>query len=205
MQTTPVQRTEWEKMNSTIDQTKFEKQAIFEVSLKLLREGRFHAVPLDEIAYLANISAAMMDRIFKTREKLLEELTTVVTLQIQKELDASGQDGGSLKERFLSAWLTLYQFYIRYPDVIAFIDQFETLKKSLDPLPLKHPATLQSLIDLVSDESFASDTPKETLAWLLHENALSAAKLNMHCPSPTTPLTVAEIFWKGITVPRQIR
>ena len=186
-------------MNSVIDQTKFEKQAIFEVSLKLLREGRFHAAQLDEIAYHANISAAMMDRIFKTREKLLQELTTVVTLEIQKELDASGQHGASLKERFLSAWLTLYQFYMRYPDVIAFIDQFETLKKSLDPLPVKHPATLQALIDLVSDESLGSDTSGETLAWLLHENALGAAKLNTHRSSPTTPLTVAEIFWKGIT------
>ena len=186
-------------MNSVIDQTKFEKQAIFEVSLKLLREGRFHAVQHDEIAFLAKISAAMMERIFKTREKLLEELTTVVILHIQKELEASGQNTSSLKERFLSSWLSLYQFYTRYPDVIAFIDQFENLKKSLDPVPVKHPATFQSLIDLFSDGTLTFDTPGETLAWLLHENALGAAKLNMRCPSPANPLTVAEIFWKGIT------
>jgi AcrR family transcriptional regulator len=185
-------------MNSTIDQTRFEKQAIFQVSLRLLREGRFHAMTLNEIAHLANISAAMMECVFKTREKLLEELTDVVTLQIQKELDASIQIAGSLKDRFFNAWLALYQFYTRYPDVIAFIDQYENLKKSLDPLPVKHPATFQSLIDLFNEGTIASDTPGETFAWLLHENALSAAKMNTHHPSPVDPLIVAEIFWKGI-------
>lgn len=153
---------------------------------------------MDEIAFLANISAAMMERVFKTREKLLEELATVVTLQIQKELDTSGQITASLKERFLSAWLALYQFYTRYPDVVAFIDQFENLKKSLDPLPIKHPATFQSLIDLFNDDNIASDTPRETLAWLLHENALSAAKMNMRHPFPTDPRIVAEMCWRGM-------
>ena len=197
MQTTSKQLTR-KQMNLTIDQTRFEKQAIFEVSLKLLSEGRFHAMKMDEIAFLANISAAMMERVFKTREKLLEELATVVTLQIQTELDASGQNTASLKERFLSSWLALYQFYTRYPDVVAFIDQFENLKKSLDPLPIKHPATFQSLIDLFNDDNIASDTPRETLAWLLHENALSAAKMNLHHPSPTDPRIVAGMFWRGM-------
>lgn len=186
------------QMNLAIDQTRFEKQAIFEASLKLLREGRFHAMKMDEIAFLANISAAMMARVFKTREKLLEELATVVTLQIQHELDAFRQNSASLKERFLNSWLALYQFYTRYPDVVAFIDQFENLKKSLDPLLIKHPATFQSLIDLFNDDNIASDTPRETLAWLLHENALSAAKMSIRHPSSTDPRTVAEMFWRGI-------
>ena len=188
-------------MSLTIDQTRFEKQAIFQVSLRLLREGRFHATTMGEIAHLANISAAMMERIFKTREKLLEELRNVVTLQIQQELDASVQITGSLKDRFLNAWLALYHFYTRYPDVIAFIDQYENLKKSLDPLPVKHPATFQSLIDLLKDDKITSATTGETLAWLLHENALSAAKMNTRHLSPPDPRTVAEIFWKGITLP----
>ena len=153
---------------------------------------------MDEIAFLANISGAMMEHVFKTREKLLEELTTVVMLQIQEELDASRQNTATLKDQFLNSWLALYQFYTRYPDVMAFIDQLENLKKALYPLPVKHPATFQPLIDLFNDDNITSDTPGETLAWLLHENALSAAKMNMHHPSPAEPHVVAEMFWKGI-------
>lgn len=185
-------------MNTTIDQTISEKQAIFKVSLQLLREGRFHAAQLSEIAYRAKMSDAMMDRVFKTREKLLQELTAVVIQHIRSEVDEAGKHNSNLKDRFICAWMALYQFYTRHPDVIAFVDQFENLKQILQLEQVVHPANFQTLIDLFADHTLNVDTPRETLAWLFHENALSAAKMNARATIPSDPKKLADIFWKGI-------
>ena len=75
------------EMNITIDQTRHEKLAIFAVALKLLREGKFHATPMDEIAYLSRISNVLMEHVFDTRERLLEELSDAMLRQIETETE----------------------------------------------------------------------------------------------------------------------
>lgn len=185
-------------MNIKIDQTRAEKQTIFKVSLELLKEGRFHAAQLSEIAFRAKMSDALMERIFLTREKLLQELTAVVIERIRSEVDEAGKYESDLKERFINAWMALYQFYTRHPEVIAFVDQFETLKQILEPEHFIHPASLKTLVDLFADERLHDDTPRETLAWLFHENALSAAKINARAAKPSQPRKLAEMFWRGL-------
>lgn len=188
-------------MNIAIDQTRLEKQAIFEVSLKLLREGRFHATPMTEIAYLSKISGALMDHVFQTREELLLELSNTLLRRIEVEVIDACKRGAGFRECLLNVWSALYVFYTRHPDAISFIEQFDHVNNKRFVPQVPHPGKLETLVALFKDqeEDLLADTTAETFAWLLHENALGAAKMNIvNKQYPISPRMLAEMFWKGI-------
>lgn len=188
-------------MNITIDQTRLEKVAIFEVSLKLLREGKFHATPMNEIAYLSKISGALMDHVFQTREELLAELSNTMLRRIEEEVAEACKRGVDFRDCLLNAWSALYLFYARHPDAISFIEQFDNLNSMRFVPEVPHPGKLDTLIALFRGRAdLLADTTPETLAWLLHENALGAAKMTVvNKQYSISPRKLAEIFWNGIT------
>lgn len=188
------------KMSIAIDQTRLEKMAIFEVSLKLLREGKFHATPLTEIAYLSKISSALMYQVFQTREELLVDLSNTILRRIEEDVVQACKRGVDFRDCLLNAWSALYLFYTRRPNVISFIEQFDNLdcKRFVQDVP--HPGKIETLVTLFrGQQGLSADTTPEALAWLLHENALGAAKMNLvSAEYSITPRKLAEIFWKGI-------
>lgn len=187
-------------MNFTIDQTRLEKMAIFEVSLRLLREGKFHATPMTEIAYLSKISGVLMDHVFQTREELLVELSNTMLKKLEEVVVEACKRGADFRDCLLNVWSALYLFYTAHPDAISFIEQFENLnnKRSVPELP--HPGKLDTLVTLFSgQQDLLLETTPEALAWLLHENALGAAKMNvLNKQYSISPRKLAEIFWNGI-------
>ena len=188
------------EMNIAIDQTRHEKLAIFAVALKLLREGKFHATPMAEIAYLSRISNVLMEHVFDTRERLLEELSDAMLRQIETETEEACKKGETFRECVLNCWTALYNFYTRYPDTISFMEQFETLKSRLFIADRTHPGKLKSLVNLFNEQKdLSTETTPQALAWLLHENAMSAAKMNVQNAHTVPPHRLAEIFWNGIS------
>lgn len=191
-------------MNVAIDQTRMEKRAIFEVSLRLLKEGKFHATPMAEIAYLSKMSDLLMEHVFESREKLLTELSEMMIRKIETKIQEASAQRFDFKDRVFDCWIALYQFYTRFPDMISFVEQFDNVKHLPSPLKLVHPGRSSALIDLFTEqEQIAVETAPETLAWLLHENALSAAKMNvLNANYSMSPERLAEFFWNGLIGPQ---
>jgi hypothetical protein len=104
----------------------------------------------------------------------------------------------------MDAWLALYKYYTKNPDVIAFIEQFENLR----PLPnfarLSHPGNSKPLVDLFTNtqvEENGTLLKPETLASLFHANVLMVAKMSASGtinPLQNKPEHFAKIFWKGL-------
>ena len=189
------------EVGATIDQLRPEKQRIFEVSLRLLREGRFHARPMAEIAFLARMSNALMDVTFESRDKLLAELMEATLSEIEKPVKEAGLKSATFKDRFFNSWNALFQFYSRVPDAISFVEQFEHIKHFAYPVDLIHPGKSKSLVKVFQCQSdLITDFPSEVLACLLHESALTAAKMNVvrRWDVPPDPSRLVEILWNGI-------
>lgn len=189
------------EINARIDQMRPEKQRIFEVSLRLLSEGRFHATSMAEIASLAKMSSAMMDIAFESRDKVLAELMEATLSNIERPVREAGLTSATFKDRFFKSWQALFQFYSQHPHAISFVEQFEDIQRRAYPVDLVHPARLKSLVEIFRFQTdLKTDMPPESLAWLLHENALTAAKMNVvrSCNVSSSAYRLVDILWKGI-------
>src|SRR3954469_7307806 len=106
--------------NIHIDPLRLEKKEIFNASLKLLNEGKFHATSMNEIAFYAKLTESTIHYIFESREKLLEELSQNLTSEIIKTVKEADKNSILFKDKFLSIWNALYQYYLQAPAVISF-------------------------------------------------------------------------------------
>lgn len=180
-----------------------EKRAIFQASLKLLREGKFFATPLSEIAFQANLSGTLIRDVYESREKLLEELSESLTEQIVITIEDALKNSVGRKERFFQSWMALYKYYTLYPDAIAFIEQFDNLKALQNADKIVHPAKSKPLTELFHREELTageSTGSTETLAYFFHANVLTAAKIKTseRFVSVSSPEVLSEILWNGM-------
>lgn len=182
-----------------IDILAMEKNAIFDASLKLLRAGKFQGTPLAEIAFLSRMSSRLIENVFETRERLLGELSVSLTSKIIEIIEDAGARSRSFRESFFHVWTALYKYYTRNPDVIAFMEQFESIKVSKDPRVI-HPANSAALIELFTHPDCPFENT-ETLAAIFHSNVLSAAK--MSSASDFNDLNLqpdffSQLLWNGL-------
>ena len=178
-----------------------EKNAIFDASLKLLKAGKFQGTPLVEIAFLSRMSSRLIENVFATREELLGELSSTLTSRIIGIIEDAGARSTSFRESFFYIWNALYKYYTRNPDVIAFMDQFETIKVSQKAPRMVHPANSTPLIQLFTRPECPFEN-KETLAAIFHSNVLSAAK--MSCAPDFNDLILqpeffSQLLWNGLS------
>jgi hypothetical protein len=174
--------------------------------LKLLREGKFFATPLSEVAFQANLSGTMMCHVYESRDELLEELSEHLTEQIVNAVEGALKNSQGQKERFFQSWMALYKYYTLYPDSIAFIEQFENIKANQNADKIVHPAKSKSLTALFKDESLPdqeeTSESNQTLAYFFHANVLTAAKIRTSekFTPGATPEVLSEILWNGMYV-----
>src|SRR5688572_11131039 len=162
--------------NMKIDILATEKNAIFDASLKLLKAGKFQGTPLAEIAFLSRMSSRLIENVFETRERLLGELSATLTSRIIRIIEDAAARSKSFRESFFHVWTALYKYYTRNPDVIAFMEQFETIKVLQKDPRVIHPGNSTPLIQLFEHPDCPFEN-KETLAAIFHSNVLSAAKM----------------------------
>jgi TetR/AcrR family transcriptional repressor of multidrug resistance operon len=180
-----------------------EKRAIFEASLNLLRAGKFQGTPLTEIAFLAKMSGRMIEEVFESREKLLEELSETLTTQITKLIEEAAGTSNTFKQRFFHVWVALYKHYTKNPNVIAFLEQFENIKVLQHPRSLIYPGNSAPLIELFSGSDCTVGSA-ETLAAIFHSNVLSAAKMSCMSDSQELdfkPELFSQLLWTGMYCP----
>lgn len=100
------------------------KQAIFESTLKLIREYGFHGTPMSQIAQHAGVATGTIYHYFTSKDELIIEL---FRYSKQKIHDATFKDHDSTDtyhNRFVSTWINLVKHYSQYPEVLSFLEQF---------------------------------------------------------------------------------
>jgi AcrR family transcriptional regulator len=177
------------------DNFRLEKRAIFETSLKLIRQGKFHATPMLEIALLSRISGTMIFYVYENRDELLTELAEKVLGEIHDTIEEACKKSLGFMDTVRNIWMGLYKFYTGYPDVISFIEQIENLKNLPGKIDVTHPASSTTLISVFQNHAVIAEMPSvETLAWSLHSSALCAAKLKTENPDEWLTLWTTGIY-----------
>jgi AcrR family transcriptional regulator len=180
--------------NVNTDNLMLEKMAIFQTSLKLIRQGKFHATPMSEIALLSRISGTMIFYVYENRDELLAELGEKVLGQIHDTIAAACKKSLTFQDTVRNIWMGLYTYYTKHPDVISFIEQIENLNNLPGEKVVTHPANSAVLVNFFRNHAVKTETQSaETLAWSLHCNVLCAAKLQTEHPDEWLSLLTAGI------------
>ena len=179
-----------------------ERNAFYDASLRLVKDGKFQAMSVTEIAFMARISERAIPFIFESRERLVSDLIEHVTSQIANTIEGAAKKSTSYKQRFFDVWHALYEHYTKNPNVIAFIEQFDNINKK----GFLHPASTAALIDLFKKAQIGEvikPVNAETLAYIFHENVVTAAKMHaskLFADINFAPQQFPEMLWTSVSV-----
>lgn len=102
------------------------KEQIILAAMKLLTERGVQATPMSAIAKAANTGMGTIYNYFATKEELINAIYLYIKRSeiylIAKALDADT----SLKARFFGFYTAFINFYFKYPESFAFMDQFHS-------------------------------------------------------------------------------
>ena len=180
--------------NSTVQ----ERKLLFDASMQLISNGKFLNATMQEIAYQARMSEATVAYIFENRTHLLAELIEYTASNIYGMIDDTTRlSARPFKDRFFELWKRLHQCYST-PGMPAFLQQFNVLTKNARSLTL-YPGYAPRLVDFFRNAPSAliDVSDAETVAYLFHENALTAAQMKTRAGmSDNLNLHMPEMLWK---------
>ena len=99
------------------------KEAIFESTLKLVKEHGFHGTPMSQIATHANVATGTIYHYFSSKDELIVELFKYCRLKMGEHVFKI-DNGFSYNERFFHIWNSLLEYYADHQDVFSFFEQF---------------------------------------------------------------------------------
>ena len=180
--------------NSTVQ----ERKLLFDASMQLISNGKFLNATMQEIAYQARMSEATVAYIFENRTHLLAELIEYTASNIYGVIDDTTRlSARPFKDRFFELWKRLHQCYST-PGMPAFLQQFNVLTKNARSLTL-YPGYAPRLVDFFRNapSGLIDVSDAETVAYLFHENALTAAQMKTRAGmSDNLNLHMPEMLWK---------
>lgn len=101
------------------------KQAILENMLELAEEHGLLGVPMSLLSKKAGVAAGTIYHHFESKDAIILELfnhvRNAITHEIFKIKDRSTDDYG---ERLKSLWINLFQYFVKNPKVLSFMEQF---------------------------------------------------------------------------------
>lgn len=100
------------------------KEAIFRSTLALIRDYGFHGCPMSRIAQDAEVAIGTIYHYFDSKDELILELYKYNSEQIQQAIMAEYNPNDLYIERLFTLWHNLVWHYIRFPDVLSFMEQF---------------------------------------------------------------------------------
>lgn len=179
-----------------------ERNALFNAALQLISEGKFFRSTMEEIAFHARISAATVAYIFQSKETLSTDLVETVVDKISLIIDREADAATTFKHGFFNLWYALFRFYAENPHVIALLEQYKNVSSVTCR---KHPAVSAGLVDFfdVPDRPAAPNLNTETLAFLYHENIITAVKMKLTHSSVADDFEVdklPQLLWQSLTV-----
>lgn len=112
------------RMNVQLTTSTEKKQAIFESTLKLIKEFGFHGTPISQIAQHAGVATGTIYHYFASKDELIIALFRYSKQKIQDATFEDHNTHDAYRDRFVSIWINLVRHYIRYPEVLSFLEQF---------------------------------------------------------------------------------
>src|SRR5690606_28376421 len=104
--------------------TTAKKEAIYESTLRLIRECGFHGTPMSQIAQEAGVATGTIYHYFTSKDELIVELYHYVKDRMQQVIFKDNDLALPYPEQFTSVWMNLVKYYVRYPEVLGFLEQF---------------------------------------------------------------------------------
>lgn len=102
------------------------KEQIILAAMGLLSERGVQATPMSAIAKAANTGMGTIYNYFTTKEELINAIYLYIK-RSEIHLIANAQDeNASLKARFFSFYTSFINFYFKFPECFAFMDQFHS-------------------------------------------------------------------------------
>ncbi len=100
------------------------KQAIYESTLRLIREFGFHGTPISQIAQEAGVATGTIYHYFVSKDALIIELFHYIKARMRNAIFKEGEQILPYPDRFVSIWINLVEYYIQHPEVLSFVEQF---------------------------------------------------------------------------------
>jgi AcrR family transcriptional regulator len=176
-----------------------ERKLLFDASMHLISNGKFLNATMQEIAFQARMSEATVAYIFENRTHLLAELIEYTASNIYGVIDDTTRlSARPFKDRFFDLWKRLHQCYSATPGMPAFLQQFNVLTKNARSLML-YPGYAPRLVDFFRNapSGLIDVSDAETIAYLFHENALTAAQMKTRAGmSDNINTHMPEMLWK---------
>jgi AcrR family transcriptional regulator len=182
--------------NSTVQ----ERKLLFDASMQLISTGRFLNATMQEIAFQARMSEATVSFIFENRTHLLADLIEYTATNIYTVIDdATRLSARPFKDRFFDLWKKLHQTYGSTPGMPAFLNQFDVLARNARSLAV-YPGHARRLVEFFRNApaGLIDVSDAETIAYLFHENALSAAQMKTRATDLSDDISrhMPEMLWK---------
>lgn len=159
---------------------KFERQAFFKASLKLVGQGKFLSTSIEEIAFMARVSSLSLPYIFESRQKLIEDLLQHVLSNIDEIINKAICKADPDKDKFFSVWTSLFDHYVNHPDQIALMMQFDSFITPSSASRQVYPGIGRGLTDLFRSferNGILCNANAETSAYIFHEHILTTARM----------------------------
>ncbi|SEL07164.1 TetR/AcrR family transcriptional regulator [Parapedobacter koreensis] len=111
-------------MNVQLEHTAEKKSAIFESTLRLVMKQGFHGSPMSQIAQEAGVATGTIYHYFSSKDELIIELFKHCKYKIGNAMFKIAEGHLPYPARFVAVWTNLVHFYIQYPEVLSFMEQF---------------------------------------------------------------------------------
>ncbi len=105
-------------------ETTAKKRAIFESTLRLIKEFGFHGTPMSQIAQEAGVATGTIYHYFASKDELIVELYHYARERMQHVILIDNDLALPYPERFAFVWMSLVKYYVRHPEVLSFLEQF---------------------------------------------------------------------------------
>jgi len=100
------------------------KHAIYESTLRLIKEFGFHGTPMSQIAQEAGVATGTIYHYFSSKDDLIVELFRYSKEKMRKAIFKESEQALPYPIRFVTIWMNLVKHYIRHPEVLSFVEQF---------------------------------------------------------------------------------
>lgn len=104
--------------------TTAKKQAIYESTLRLIREFGFHGTPMSQIAQEAGVATGTIYHYFVSKDELIVDLYHYVRERMQQVIFEGNDHDRPYPEQFATVWMNLVKYYVQHPQVLSFLEQF---------------------------------------------------------------------------------
>lgn len=105
-------------------ETTAKKRAIYESTLRLIKEFGFHGTPMSQIAQEAGVATGTIYHYFSSKDELIVDLYYYARERMQQVIFKDNNQGLPYPEQFAAVWMNLVKYYMQHPEVLSFLEQF---------------------------------------------------------------------------------